>query len=139
MHFDKYATARAKDPYRMLVLDRHESHGSAEFQEYCKLHNIRTLGPPPHSSHLTQPLDVVCFSVLKRACGRQIETFVCQSLCQPHHEGRVLSGLCSSIQGINNSSPERSYQFLGLFFLVFREKAGPIKAPSTLCSTPYFG
>lgn len=28
---------------------------------------------PPHSSHLLQPLDVGCFSVLKRKYGRQIE------------------------------------------------------------------
>src|SRR4051812_13354946 len=60
----------------MLVLDRHESHESAEFQEYCKTHNIITLSLPPHSSHLTQPLDIGCFSVLKRAYGRQIETFI---------------------------------------------------------------
>ena len=75
-HFDKHTTARAKGPYRMLVLDGHESHESAVFQEYCKDHNIITLGLPPHSSHLTQPLDVGCFSVLKRAYGRQIETFI---------------------------------------------------------------
>ena len=75
-HFDKHTAARAKGPYRMLVLDGHESHESAEFQEYCKAHNIVTLGLPPHSSHLTQPLDVGCFSVLKRAYGRQIETFI---------------------------------------------------------------
>ena len=75
-HFDKHTAARARGPYRMLVLDGHESHGSAEFQEYCKTHNIITLGLPPHSSHLTQPLDVGCFSVLKRAYGRQIETFI---------------------------------------------------------------
>ncbi|PQM43524.1 hypothetical protein VC83_09651 [Pseudogymnoascus destructans] len=60
----------------MLVLDGHKSHESAEFQEYCKAHNIITLCLPPHSSHLTQPLDVGCFSVLKRAYGRQIETFI---------------------------------------------------------------
>ena len=75
-HFDKHTAARAKGPYRMLVLDGHESHESAEFQEYCKTHNIITLGLPPHSSHLTQPLDVGCFSVLKRAYGRQIEIFI---------------------------------------------------------------
>ena len=75
-HFDKHTTTRAKGLYRMLVLDGHESHESAEFQEYCKAHNIITLGLPPHSSHLTQPLDVGCFSVLKRAYGRQIETFI---------------------------------------------------------------
>jgi hypothetical protein len=65
-HFDKHTAAQAKGPYRMLVLDRHESHESVEFQEYCKSHNIITLGLPPHFSHLTQPLDVGCFSVLKR-------------------------------------------------------------------------
>jgi hypothetical protein len=60
----------------MLVLDGHESHESAGFQEYCKANNIITLGLPPHSSHLTQPLDVGCFSVLKSMYGRQIETFI---------------------------------------------------------------
>lgn len=75
-HFDKHTSARTKGPYRMLVLDGHESHESAEFQKYCKAHNIITLCLPPHSSHLTQPLDVGCFSVLKRAYGRQIETFI---------------------------------------------------------------
>src|SRR6187402_340165 len=75
-HFDKHTTTRAKGPYRILVLDGHESYESAEFQEYCKAHNIITLGLPPHSSHLTQPLDVRCFSVLKRVYGRQIETFI---------------------------------------------------------------
>jgi hypothetical protein len=60
----------------MLVLDRHKSHESAEFQEYCKAHNIITLGLPPYSSHLTQLLDVGCFSVLKRVYGRQIKTFI---------------------------------------------------------------
>jgi DDE superfamily endonuclease len=60
----------------MLILDGHKSHESAEFQEYCKAHNIITLYLPPHSSHLTQPLDVRCFSVLKRVYSREIETFI---------------------------------------------------------------
>jgi len=60
----------------MLVLDGHESYESAVFQEYCKSHNIITLGLPAHSSHLTQPLDVGCFRPLKQAYGRQIEGFI---------------------------------------------------------------
>ena len=60
----------------MLVLDRHESHESAAFQEYCKANNIITLCLSPHSFHLIQPLDVGCFSVFKRMYGRQIETFI---------------------------------------------------------------
>ena len=60
----------------MLVLDGYKSHESAEFQEYCKTHNIITLGLPPHSSHLTQLLNIRYFSILKRAYGRQIKTFI---------------------------------------------------------------
>jgi hypothetical protein len=58
------------------VLDGHESHKSAKFQEYYKSHNIITLRLPSYSSHLTQPLDVRCFSVLKQAYGQQIKTFI---------------------------------------------------------------
>ena len=75
-HFDKHTTTRAKGLYRMLVLNRHGSHESAEFQEYCKAHNIITLCLPPYSSYLTQPLDVGCFSVLKRVYSREIKTFI---------------------------------------------------------------
>lgn len=72
-HFNKHTATQAKGPYRMLVLDGNESHESIEFQDYCKSHNIITLGLPPHSSHLTQSLDIGCFSVLKQIYGRQIE------------------------------------------------------------------
>ena len=60
----------------MLVLDRHKSHELAEFHKYCYKHNIILLCLPPHSSHLTQPLNVGCFSVLKRLYRRQIELFI---------------------------------------------------------------
>ena len=75
-HFDKHTARTAKGPYRMLVLDGHESHDSADFQSYCKSNNIIPLCLPAHSSHLTQPLDVGCFSVLKRSYGLQIEHFI---------------------------------------------------------------
>ena len=75
-HFDKYTTTQAKGPYRILVLDGYKSYKSVEFQEYYKSHNIITLGLPPHSSHLTQPLNVGCFSILKRIYGRQIKGFI---------------------------------------------------------------
>jgi hypothetical protein len=44
-----------------------------EFEEYCKEHNIITLCIPAHSSHILQPLDVRCFSPLKRVYSQQIE------------------------------------------------------------------
>ena len=66
-YFDKHTRTRTKGVYRMLVLDGHESHQSADFEAYCKGHGIITVSLPPHSSHLTQPLDIRFFSVLKRA------------------------------------------------------------------------
>jgi hypothetical protein len=60
----------------MIVLDGHRSHLSVQFEEFCKEKNIITLCLPAHSSHLTQPLDVGCFSVLKRLYSRQLEAFI---------------------------------------------------------------
>ena len=60
----------------MLVLDGHESHISAKFEDYCKKNCIITIYLPPHSSYLTQPLDVRCFSALKRAYGRELEDLI---------------------------------------------------------------
>ena len=72
-HFEKHTRPRTVGSYRLLILDGHESHHSDEFEEYCKENNIITLYMPPHSSHILQPLDVGCFSPLKKAYGRQIE------------------------------------------------------------------
>ena len=75
-HFDKHTKNRRKGKYRMLVLDGHESHESIAFQTYCKENDIICLRLPPHSSHLTQPLDVGCFGNLKRSYGDQINEFI---------------------------------------------------------------
>jgi DDE superfamily endonuclease len=75
-HFDKHTITRVRGLYRILVLDKHKSHESAEFQEYYKVYNIITLGLSPYSFYLTQPLDVRCFSILKQAYNRQIEIFI---------------------------------------------------------------
>jgi hypothetical protein len=75
-HFHRHTEARRKGVYQMIVLDGHESHLSARFEGFCKEKNIITLCLPAHSSHLTQPLDVGCFSVLKRSYGKEIESFI---------------------------------------------------------------
>ena len=72
-HFDRHTKQRTVGSHRLLIIDGHESHNSLEFQQYCKDNKIITLCLPPHSSHLTQPLDVGCFAALKKAYGRQAE------------------------------------------------------------------
>jgi hypothetical protein len=75
-HFDAHTKRRTVGSYRLLVIDGHESHNSLEFQQYCKENKIITLCMPPHSSHLLQPLDIGCFSPLKKAYGRQAENLM---------------------------------------------------------------
>lgn len=60
----------------MIILDGHESHLSAQFEEFCKEKNIITVHLPAYSSHFTQSLDVGCFSVLKRMYDRELEAFI---------------------------------------------------------------
>src|SRR6478735_6265262 len=75
-HFDRCTSKRSNSRYRLLILDGHESHHSVVFERYCKENKIITLCMPPHSSHLLQPLDVGCFSVLKKVYGREIEHLI---------------------------------------------------------------
>jgi hypothetical protein len=75
-HFIKHTEGKVVGARQLLILDGHESHQSLEFQELCKENNIYTLCMPPHSSHLLQPLDVGCFSPLKRAYSREVEALI---------------------------------------------------------------
>jgi hypothetical protein len=75
-HFIEHTEGKVFGARWLLILDGHESHHSLEFQELCKANNIYTLCMPPHSSHLLQPHDVGCFSLLKRAYSREIEALI---------------------------------------------------------------
>jgi 4-hydroxybenzoate polyprenyltransferase len=51
--------------WRLLVMDQHKSHITAELMKKAWLHKIWLSWLPSHSSHITQPLDVAVFSPLK--------------------------------------------------------------------------
>jgi hypothetical protein len=51
--------------YRLLILDGHSSHIHINFMWLCKLHKIILLYFPAHCTHVLQPLDLACFSVVK--------------------------------------------------------------------------
>jgi hypothetical protein len=71
-HFIEHTTSRTLGGYRLLILDGHESHNSIRFQDICRDNNIITLCMPAHASHILQPLDVGCFSPLKRAYKKEV-------------------------------------------------------------------
>jgi hypothetical protein len=67
--FEPQTRSRTVGRYRLLILDGHGSHMTPEFDKFCKENSILIECMPAHSSHLHQPLDVGCFSVLKRVYG----------------------------------------------------------------------
>ena len=58
--------------YQLLILDSHRSHLTLEFDQFCTNHSIIALYMLPYSSHLLQPLDVSCFSPLKKVYRKKI-------------------------------------------------------------------
>ena len=71
--FEPYTAPRTIGGYRLLILDGHGSHATAEFDRFCMEKKIIPLYMPPHSSHLLQPLDVSCFSPLKHLYGQRLQ------------------------------------------------------------------
>lgn len=70
--FEKHTRHRTAGTYRLLLLDGHGSHLTPEFDGFCRNNQVVWLCPPPHSTHLTQALDVGCFSPLKATYGRLV-------------------------------------------------------------------
>ena len=70
--FNKWSQPRTIGSHRILIIDGHGSHQTAEFDLFCSKNNIIPLCMPAHSSHLLQPLDVGLFSPLKTTYGRKI-------------------------------------------------------------------
>ncbi|USP78806.1 hypothetical protein yc1106_06231 [Curvularia clavata] len=79
-HFNQHTAARTAGDYRLLIVDGHGSHATPEFDQYCAENKIITLCMPPHTSHLLQPLDVGCYSPLKRAYGREVDELARQGV-----------------------------------------------------------
>jgi hypothetical protein len=86
-HFDAHTKARKVGAYRLLILDGHESHLNQDFKDYCLENMILTLCMPPHSSHILQPLDVVCFSPLKRKYSQRVRDLARKRVFHVNKEG----------------------------------------------------
>jgi hypothetical protein len=64
----------------ILLMDQFSGHQYAEFEEDCRIHRVQTRPLIPHTSHLSQPLDQIIFSVFKqRFGGIHVNRFVTSS------------------------------------------------------------
>ena len=72
--FQPHSNKLRTSVHRILVMDGHGSHHTAEFDATCQGFNIIPVYVPPHSSHLLQPLDVGIFGPLKQAYSKELDT-----------------------------------------------------------------
>ena len=75
-HFIKHTESRVVGARQLLILDGHKSHKSLKFRELCQENNIYTLYIPSHLLHLLQPLNISCFSPLKRVYRHEINSLI---------------------------------------------------------------
>jgi len=71
--FEPETRGKANGEYCVLICDGHDSHITGDFIAFCIDNNILLMILPPHSSHLTQPLDVGVFGPLKKHMSAEIE------------------------------------------------------------------
>ena len=113
-HFNAHTKARSVGSHRLLIVDGHGSHQSFEFHQFCKEEKIIVLCMPSHSSHLLQPLDVVCFSLLKRAYGDEISALARYSTKHIKKEAFLPAFKRSFDQAFSKKSICSSFQAAGL-------------------------
>ena len=77
------STVPDSDVPRLLLLDSHSSHVSVEFMQIYWQSNVYLYYLIPHSSHILQPLDLSCFSVLKSRYRTQIQNLASLSNSAP--------------------------------------------------------
>jgi hypothetical protein len=68
-------STRPEDPSvrRLLIMDGHISHITANLIAFCMQNMIDLLILPPHTSHILQPLDISVFAPLKRALAYETD------------------------------------------------------------------
>jgi hypothetical protein len=136
-HFIKHTKDRRLGSYQLLILDGHESHQSVEFQQLCKDSNIIALCMPPHSSHLLQPLDVGCFSPLKRAYSDQISHLIRDSINYITKLEFLPAFYAAYKKSITKENIRASFQGAGLVLFDSEAVIGKLSYDNAACCRSY--
>ena len=76
-HLAKHAKITENNAQNTLILyDGHKSHISLTLTEWAKQRNVILFVLPPHTSHITQPLDVGVFGPLKCLYDRECQAYL---------------------------------------------------------------
>jgi len=87
-HFAKYAGIEKGSnwPTTLILYDGHTSHISRTLTQWARERSVVLFVLPPHSSHLTQSLDVVVFGPIKQYYYRE-----CMTYCMHNNPGRNIT------------------------------------------------
>ena len=77
-HFLKHVNI-SEGQTHLIIFDGHKSHVSLTLTNWGKEHGIVFYILPPHTSHVTQPLDVACFGPLKAMYNIECQTYMRQN------------------------------------------------------------
>ena len=93
-HFERFTTKRRHSKWRLLLLDGYGSHCTKEFLDFCNDHHIIPFCLPPHTTHLLQPLDVVCFQPYKHFHAEAVDAAT-RTGCSDFNKLEFLAALSS--------------------------------------------
>ena len=74
--FEPATHDKAAGEYGLLICDGHDSYITGQYIGHCMDNNIVLMILPPHSSHLTQPLDVGVFGPLKKHMAAEVDPLI---------------------------------------------------------------
>ena len=77
-HFLKYSNVSNGSPTEptLVLYDGHRSHVSLTLTNWARRNNIIVFVLPPHTSHLTQPLDVGIFGPFKSMYNKECQDYM---------------------------------------------------------------
>jgi hypothetical protein len=139
--FDAHTKAHQVGAYRLLILGGHESHLNQKSKEYCLEHKILTFSItpriPPHSSHILQPLNVVCFLPLKRKYSQRVRDLACKRVFHINKE-RFLPAFKDAFFDIfTGRTVARPLRHQALFLPTRKLCLIDLKYSCTPCHNPY--
>ena len=103
-------------PPLLLLLDGHSSHYNPEFIHFPPQKGVIVFALPPNTTHLSQPLDRVCFKALKQCWDEQC------NLSMSDNPGKTIT----------------IYQFSELFAAAWKKAMTPQNITSSFCTTVVF-
>jgi len=131
---------KANGQYRLLINDGHDSHITGDWLAHCQENKIIPVILSPHSSHLTQPLDIGIFRPLKKVMAQEIMPILMMQV-RRLHKAEWLAAFIKAHEAVFNLQNIQS-AFTGAGLVPFqplkvlrRVAPAPIEPPSLSHST----